>query len=86
MTVVSTEPRQTVPNGGSGQWAAPLMVVLSFAALIIAWHLSATLWPSRSFPAPLLVLQTFLSETASGDLPYHLAITLWRVAASFVLA
>jgi NitT/TauT family transport system permease protein len=68
------------------QWSSPLMVLLSFGALVVAWHLGATIWPSRSFPAPLLVLQTFISETASGDLPYNLGITLCRVAASFVLA
>jgi NitT/TauT family transport system permease protein len=70
----------------SRQWSSPLMVFLSFAALLLAWHAGATLWPSRSFPAPLLVLQTFISETASGDLPYNLAITLWRVAAAFFVA
>ena len=58
------------------------MVLLSFGALVVAWHVGATIWPSRSFPAPLLVLQTFISETASGDLPYNLGITLCRVAAS----
>ncbi|PRD41450.1 ABC transporter permease [Phyllobacterium phragmitis] len=63
-----------------------ITTVLSFAALVIAWHISASLWPSRSFPTPLSVFQTFLTETASGDLPYHLGITLWRVAASFFLA
>jgi NitT/TauT family transport system permease protein len=68
------------------QWTSSLIVPLSFIALIVAWHVGATLWPSRSFPAPLLVLQTFVRETVSGDLPYHLAITLWRVAASFFLA
>ncbi len=62
------------------------MIILSFAALLVAWHCGATLWPSRSFPPPLLVFQTFLRETASGDLPYHLGMTLWRVAASFMLA
>ena len=91
MVVVSTEQQQAdkaVPNGMTPrrQWTSPLMVFLSFAALVAAWHIGATMWPSRSFPAPMLVLQTFISETASGDLPYNLGITLWRVAASFFLA
>lgn len=74
-------------SGVRSDGAAPIwMVLLSFAALLAAWQLGATLWPTRSFPPPLLVWQTFLGETASGDLPYHLAITLWRVAASFLLA
>ncbi|PSH68845.1 ABC transporter permease [Phyllobacterium brassicacearum] len=74
------------PVAALHRWNSTLMVVLSFGVLLVAWHIGATLWPSRSFPAPLNVLQTFISETASGDLPYHLAITLWRVAASFFLA
>ncbi|SDP32836.1 NitT/TauT family transport system permease protein [Phyllobacterium sp. OV277] len=89
MTVISTgqgEGSKTVHPPRSWQWTSPIMVLLSFAALIVVWHIGATLWPSRSFPAPLLVLQRFMSETLSGDLPYHLAITLWRVAASFFLA
>lgn len=65
---------------------SPIMVALSFVVLLALWHFAATTWPSRSFPGPFLVLQTFLRETASGDLPYHLAMTLWRVAASFTLA
>jgi len=90
MVVVSTEQQQVdkaVSNATPRrQWSSPLMVLLSFAALVAAWYIGATIWPSRSFPAPLLVLQTFISETASGDLPYHLGITLCRVAASFFLA
>lgn len=90
MGPVATETGQTLnagqPVAGLRRWNSSVMVVLSFVVLLVVWHLAATLWPSRSFPAPLLVLRTFLSETASGDLPYHLAITLWRVAASFFLA
>lgn len=89
MSVVSTErrgAREVAPLPRSRRWTSSVMVLLSFAVLMILWHIGATFWPSRSFPAPLLVLQKFTSETASGDLPYHLAITLWRVAASFFLA
>ncbi|KXF77817.1 ABC transporter permease [Paramesorhizobium deserti] len=65
----------------------PVVTVLSsFAALLLVWQVSAGLWPSRSFPAPFAVFQTFLAESASGDLPYHLGITLWRVAAAFFVA
>lgn len=83
-SIEQQEPRR--PASAKRWWTSPLMMLLSFAVLVIAWHAGATLWPSRSFPAPLLVLQTFISEMASGDLLYHLAITLWRVAASFFLA
>lgn len=74
-------------GGGSRQyWSSVTMGCISFAVLLVAWHIGASLWPSRSFPAPLLVLQAFLRETASGDMGYHLGMTLWRVAASFFLA
>ncbi|SDP90973.1 NitT/TauT family transport system permease protein [Phyllobacterium sp. YR620] len=65
---------------------SPIMIAMSFAVLLAAWHFAAVTWPSRSLPGPVPVFQTFLRETASGDLPYHLGMTLWRVAASFVLA
>lgn len=89
MSTDSTErrgAREIAPLPPSRRWSSPLMVLLSFAALVFLWHIGATFWPSRSFPAPLLVLHKFANETASGDLPYHLAITLWRVAASFFIA
>lgn len=63
-----------------------LMTLASFATLLVLWHLTATVWPSRSFPPPLAVLSAFLGEMRSGELPHHLGITLWRVAASFFLA
>lgn len=90
MGLAATDPerieRTELPATGKYRWNSSLMVMLSFGVLLVAWHFGATFWPSRSFPAPLSVLRTFISETASGDLPYHLAITLWRVAASFFLA
>ena len=78
--------RGRMPAARPRRLNSSIMVALSFAVLLVAWHLGATLWPSRSFPTPWLVLQTFFRETASGDLPYHLAMTLWRVVASFFLA
>lgn len=63
-----------------------LIALASFVALLIVWHLAATTWPSRSFPPPLDVLRAFLHDIGTGELPHHLAITLWRVGASFLLA
>ena len=40
----------------------------------------------RLCPPPTAVLAFVVRETASGTLPYHLGITLLRVAAAFVLA
>ena len=89
MGLASTEP-EGIKRGNAlvtgMRLSSSMMVALSFAVLLVAWHFGATLWPSRSFPTPWLVAQTFWRETASGDLPYHLAMTLWRVVASFFLA
>lgn len=63
-----------------------LLTIASFALLAIIWQATATIWPSRTFPAPLEVLKAFVTEFQSGELPYHLGITLWRVFAAFVLA
>ncbi|MGH6762061.1 MAG: ABC transporter permease [Phyllobacterium sp.] len=63
-----------------------LLTIASVATLVCAWHLTATIWPSRSFPPPLSVFQAFLNEMQTGELPHHLGITLLRVTASFFLA
>ncbi|MGI9384117.1 MAG: ABC transporter permease [Methyloligellaceae bacterium] len=60
--------------------------VLSLIGLVAAWGLGAMVAGSRHFPGPFEVLAFVISETASGALPWHLAITLWRVAAAFLLA
>jgi len=62
-------------------WAAA-----SAATFCFVWELVAAVAQSRFLPGPITVLSSFLHETASGDLPYHVAATLARVAASFVLA
>lgn len=67
-------------------WGPLLTVAASIVVLAVAWQLTATLWPSRAFPPPLDVLRVMIRETASGEIPYHLAITLCRVAAAFLLA
>ena len=37
-------------------------------------------------PAPLTVFAVLVEEIVEGELLYHMAMTLWRVTASFVLA
>ncbi|MBX3598191.1 MAG: ABC transporter permease [Rhizobiaceae bacterium] len=66
--------------------AAALYVTGSLAAFVMVWAVAAWLWPSRALPSPAAVLGIFISETKSGDMPYHLSMTLMRVAASFTLA
>jgi NitT/TauT family transport system permease protein len=66
---------------------APLATtVVSLVGLGVLWGVASELWPSRALPAPLEVWRAFLAELTRGDLIYHLMMTLWRVAAAYVLA
>lgn len=88
----------TVPEAGNSKAAgarsrdltATLMpaatVAVSLFGLWLLWSLVANLWPSRAFPPPGEVWQVLLREAASGDLAYHLSVTLARVAAAYVVA
>jgi NitT/TauT family transport system permease protein len=64
----------------------PWRHALSILALLALWQLAASLADSRMLPGPAAVLAVMARETANGHLPYNLAVTLGRVAASFVLA
>ena len=66
--------------------AAGWPYALSIAALVIVWHIAASLIDSRVLPTPAAVLIVLERETESGALLHHLAVTLARVAVSFVLA
>ena len=55
-------------------------------SLLLIWWLAASLADSRLLPGPAAVLSFLARETASGELPYHLSVTLARVAVAFVLA
>jgi NitT/TauT family transport system permease protein len=70
------------------EWLRPALVpAASIAALLLVWQIAALLADSPNrLPAPAAVLARVIDYTLSGELPYNLAITLMRVAASFVLA
>ena len=85
----ATGGRQGTPVAPAGLLAAAmpaLTVALSLLALCLLWDIAATLWPSRAFPPPGQVWRTLVREAASGDLAYHLGVTLARVAAAYVVA
>ncbi|MEM7042077.1 MAG: hypothetical protein AAF543_04620, partial [Pseudomonadota bacterium] len=76
-----------VAADGSALWQGVLQATLSIALLLLFWHLAAVIADDpRRLPTPLQVIQRIIEETAKGDLPYHLGITLARVIASFVVA
>jgi NitT/TauT family transport system permease protein len=64
-----------------------LLPAVSIVALLLFWQLAAWLADNpRRLPSPAAVLVAMAALTASGELLYHLGITLLRVAASFVIA
>jgi NitT/TauT family transport system permease protein len=64
-----------------------LLPAASILALLLFWQLAAWLGDNpRRLPSPAAVLAALAALTASGELPYHLGVTLLRVAASFVIA
>ncbi|RVA11393.1 ABC transporter permease [Mesorhizobium sp. M7A.F.Ca.CA.002.05.1.1] len=92
MTALGTDGTRDAPPSMSGRrsLATALMpartVAVSLLGLCLLWNLAASVWPSRAFPGPRQVWQVLLREAASGDLFYHLGVTLGRVAAAYIVA
>ena len=59
---------------------------LSIAALVVVWQLAAAALESRVLPPPMVVVDALGAGFSDGEIPYHVAITLARVAVSFVVA
>jgi NitT/TauT family transport system permease protein len=87
---LASETAPPAPPGtlwNAGRWRGVLVPCLSLLLLLALWQLAAALAASpRLMPPPSLVLEKIAAETATGELPWNLGITLLRVAASFVLA
>lgn len=66
----------------------PLIVrALSLGLLLLVWVSAAALTADASIlPQPWALVEPLIRATRSGDLPYHLAMTLVRVAIAFVPA
>lgn len=58
----------------------------SFLALLLLWLVAAAFLDSRLFPGPVAVAQKLATEAASGELAYHVGVTLLRVAVAFFVA
>jgi ABC-type nitrate/sulfonate/bicarbonate transport system, permease component len=63
-----------------------LTPLLSALALLAIWQLLAMLLSSTSLPLPATVAGVFWQACLTGQLPYHLGITLLRLIASFAIA
>ena len=59
---------------------------LSIAGGLALWFVAAAFIESPLLPGPVAVAAFTREAIASGEMPYHMAITLARVAASFVIA
>ncbi len=77
-TFRGVRPRRTLP--------APVVTLISFAGFVAIWFLAAYIADSRMLPGPVEVLIYTIDEAVEGPLLSELGITLWRVAAAFVIA
>lgn len=69
----------------------PLAVRIAWAAgsivgFLLLWEVIALLLQHRHLPPPTAVFAAMMREFASGELPYHIGMTLYRVIIAFVLA
>ncbi|MDO8939836.1 MAG: ABC transporter permease [Methylicorpusculum sp.] len=63
-----------------------LASLVSSVLFLLVWQLLASYLDSSTLPAPLAVARVIWLETLSGQLPYHLGVTLLRLAFSFSIA
>ncbi|PKM12070.1 MAG: ABC transporter permease [Gammaproteobacteria bacterium HGW-Gammaproteobacteria-3] len=63
-----------------------LLNALSLLLLLGLWQFLAFYLNSNTLPTPAVVAKVFWQETVSGQLPYHLGITLFRLVVSFTIA
>jgi len=66
--------------------SAVLLQTLSLLALLALWQVAAVIVQHRVLPPPVEVFQVLLAGFEDGEIPYHIGITLARVAASFLIA
>ncbi|MEQ1485884.1 ABC transporter permease [Methyloglobulus sp.] len=59
---------------------------LSLLVLLAVWQLLAVYLNSNNLPAPLVVGNVFWQGCLSGQIPYHLGVTLLRLIVSFSIA
>ena len=77
----------TASGAGTGVLRRVLVPAASLVALVALWQLAAMLAGNpRLMPSPAVVLAKMAADTATGELPYNLAVTLLRVGASFLIA
>jgi NitT/TauT family transport system permease protein len=68
------------------QRRSQLLAALSLLVLLGLWQLLAMALNSPSLPLPVKVASVFWQACVSGELPFHLGVTLLRLLASFTIA
>jgi NitT/TauT family transport system permease protein len=63
-----------------------IMPGLSLLALLAVWQVLATYLNSNNLPTPLIVGNVFWQGCLSGQIPFHLGVTLFRLVVSFSIA
>lgn len=63
-----------------------LLALISTLLLLVIWQTAALFLGSPTLPTPVQVAIVFWQATLSGELPYHLGVTLLRLLASFSTA
>ncbi|HTO83772.1 MAG TPA: ABC transporter permease [Methylomirabilota bacterium] len=58
----------------------------SFVAFLAVWQMGSLAVGSRQLPTPLSVLAVLWRGLLDGSIPYHIGVTLARVAVSFTIA
>jgi NitT/TauT family transport system permease protein len=87
LAVSESSDTTTVTAMGGGTLRRVLIPTLSLLALLALWQVAAiAAGNSRLMPPPAAVLAKLAADSATGELPFNLAITLVRVTASFVIA
>jgi ABC-type nitrate/sulfonate/bicarbonate transport system permease component len=74
-------------SGLSGKGRERLLYLISPIGLILIWQalLMLGIGDRRFIPAPTDIAERFVKLTASGELPWHVGVTLYRVFAGFFI-
>ncbi len=70
----------------SGRLLSAANFILSLGLFLLLWQLAAAWTDSPALPFPATVLETFFLAVETGELPYHLAVTLARTFVAFLLS
>ena len=80
-------PKRDTMSGLSGKGRERLLYLISPIGLILIWQvlLMLGIGDRRFIPAPTDIAERFVKLTTSGELPWHVGVTLYRVFAGFFI-